>query len=86
MSTTIDSFTAVKGFCPYTLITRDGLVVPGDKNLGLLRYRDKLYAFASEEGMKDFTRSPDRYDTHISPTFSESDVKTLTNITIPQAS
>ncbi|KAJ3300584.1 hypothetical protein HK104_009919 [Borealophlyctis nickersoniae] len=49
------------GFCPYTLIRRDGLVLPGDKNLGLVRYRDKLYAFVSSEGAREFAKFPERY-------------------------
>lgn len=48
------------GFCPYTLIRRDGLVVPGDKNIGMIRYRDKLFAFASQEAAKEFSKFPDR--------------------------
>ncbi|KAI8837529.1 hypothetical protein BC829DRAFT_447634 [Chytridium lagenaria] len=49
------------GFCPYTLIRRDGVVVPGDKNLGLLRYRDRLFAFATSEAAREFSKYPDRY-------------------------
>ncbi|KAJ3168655.1 hypothetical protein HDU88_001548 [Geranomyces variabilis] len=49
------------GFCAHTLIKRDGLVVPGDKNLGLVRYRDKLYAFSSEEAVREFAKLPERY-------------------------
>ncbi|RKO92289.1 hypothetical protein BDK51DRAFT_24518 [Blyttiomyces helicus] len=49
------------GFCPYTLIRRDGLVVPGDKNIGLIRYRDRLFAFVSIEAAKDFAKFPERY-------------------------
>ncbi|KAJ3053219.1 hypothetical protein HK097_004771 [Rhizophlyctis rosea] len=49
------------GFCPYTLIRRDGLVLPGDKNNGLVRYRDRLFAFVSIDGAKEFVKFPDRY-------------------------
>ncbi|TPX65418.1 hypothetical protein SpCBS45565_g05200 [Spizellomyces sp. 'palustris'] len=49
------------GFCPYTLYKRDGLVLPGDKNLGLVRWRDKLYAFAALDSAKEFAKAPDRY-------------------------
>ncbi|KAI9327436.1 hypothetical protein BDR26DRAFT_940492 [Obelidium mucronatum] len=49
------------GFCSYSLIRRDGLVVPGDKNIGLLRYRDRLFAFATPEGAREFAKFPDRY-------------------------
>ncbi|KAJ3193575.1 hypothetical protein HK101_004586 [Irineochytrium annulatum] len=49
------------GFCPYTLIRRDGIILPGDKNLGLLRYRDRLFSFSSAEGAREFAKFPDRY-------------------------
>ncbi|KAI8801190.1 hypothetical protein BJ742DRAFT_779542 [Cladochytrium replicatum] len=49
------------GFCPYSLIRRDGLVKPGNKSLGLLRYRDRLFAFASFDAAKEFSKFPDRY-------------------------
>ncbi|KAJ3220411.1 hypothetical protein HDU67_000078 [Dinochytrium kinnereticum] len=49
------------GFCPYTLIRRDGVVTPGDKNLGLLRYRDRLFAFSNSEAAREFSKYPDRY-------------------------
>ncbi|KAI8911385.1 hypothetical protein DFJ77DRAFT_469813 [Powellomyces hirtus] len=49
------------GFCAHTLIKREGLVVPGDKNLGLVKYKDKLYAFSSEEAVREFSKLPERY-------------------------
>ncbi|KAI9341037.1 hypothetical protein DFJ73DRAFT_797744 [Zopfochytrium polystomum] len=48
------------GFCPHTLMKHDGLVVPGDKNLGMIRYRDRLFAFATQEGAREFAKFPDR--------------------------
>ncbi|KAJ3119100.1 hypothetical protein HDU96_000015 [Phlyctochytrium bullatum] len=49
------------GFCPYTLIKREGVVIPGDKNIGLLRYRDRLFAFVNAEAAREFSKFPDRY-------------------------
>ncbi|KAL5032977.1 hypothetical protein BDV3_001497 [Batrachochytrium dendrobatidis] len=49
------------GFCPYSLVTRDGLVVPGDKNIGMIRYKDKLFSFANLESMVGFCEAPERY-------------------------
>ncbi|KAJ3097053.1 hypothetical protein HDU97_005312 [Phlyctochytrium planicorne] len=49
------------GFCPYSLIRRDGVVIPGDKNIGLLRYRDRLFAFSNSEAAREFSKYPDRY-------------------------
>ena len=39
---------------------RDGLVVPGDRNLGLVRYRDRVFAFASETGVREFAKNPEK--------------------------
>ncbi|KAI8822053.1 uncharacterized protein EV422DRAFT_566477 [Fimicolochytrium jonesii] len=49
------------GFCPHTLIRREGLVVPGDKNYGLVKYRDKLYALANDNAIKEFAKLPELY-------------------------
>ncbi|ORY53172.1 hypothetical protein BCR33DRAFT_711519, partial [Rhizoclosmatium globosum] len=49
------------GYCSHTLIRRDGLVLPGDKNIGLLRYRDRLFSFATAEAAREFAKFPDRY-------------------------
>ncbi|KAI9095273.1 hypothetical protein DFS34DRAFT_662809 [Phlyctochytrium arcticum] len=53
------------GFCPYTLTTRDGLVVPGNKNLGLIRHRDKLYALATPQAARAFATTPDTHIEHV---------------------
>ncbi|KAJ3340612.1 hypothetical protein HDU93_006727 [Gonapodya sp. JEL0774] len=49
------------GFCPVTLVDRAGLVVPGDRNLGLVRYRDKCYAFAKKELVEKWAVDPEKY-------------------------
>ncbi|KAL2913743.1 hypothetical protein HK105_206759 [Polyrhizophydium stewartii] len=49
------------GFCAYSLITRSGLVVPGDKNLGMIRYKDRLFAFANLQAVAEFSKLPERY-------------------------
>ncbi|KAI9207195.1 uncharacterized protein BJ171DRAFT_578927 [Polychytrium aggregatum] len=49
------------GYCPYTLVKRDGLVSNGNRNIGLLKYRDRLYALVSIEAAKEFSKFPDRY-------------------------
>ncbi|KAJ2994646.1 hypothetical protein HDV02_001385 [Globomyces sp. JEL0801] len=47
------------GFCPYSLVECNGLVVPGDKNIGMIRYKDRLFAFATVAYAVEFARSPD---------------------------
>nr|KAJ3420559.1 hypothetical protein HK105_005531 [Polyrhizophydium stewartii] len=49
------------GFCAYSLITRSGLVVPGDKNLGMIRYKDRLFAFANLQAVAEFSKLPERW-------------------------
>lgn len=49
------------GFCPVTLALRDGVVIPGNKNIGLLRYKDFVFSFVNSEAAKEFARHPDKY-------------------------
>jgi Domain of unknown function len=37
------------------------MIIPGDKNLGMVRYKDQLFAFASLENAIKFMKSPDEY-------------------------
>ncbi|KAJ3268705.1 hypothetical protein HDV01_002358 [Terramyces sp. JEL0728] len=48
------------GFCPYALVSRDGLVVPGDKNIGMVRYKDRLLAFETIPAAVEFFKQPDQ--------------------------
>lgn len=45
------------GFCPMAVIKR-GMIIPGDKNLGLIRYRDQLFSFASLDSAVEFIKNP----------------------------
>nr|XP_057921544.1 cilia- and flagella-associated protein 206 isoform X2 [Doryrhamphus excisus] len=49
------------GFCGYTLLHNNGLLLPGNPYIGILRHRDKLYAFNSKEAAMKFARSPDHF-------------------------
>ncbi|KAJ3321622.1 hypothetical protein HDV06_004037 [Boothiomyces sp. JEL0866] len=49
------------GFCPYALVSREGLVVPGDKNIGMVRYKDRLLAFENIPAAVEFFKQPDHY-------------------------
>jgi len=48
------------GFCPYAVVTR-GLIVPGDKNIGLIRYSDRLISFESQTSAVEFMKQPELY-------------------------
>ncbi|KAG4105778.1 hypothetical protein H8356DRAFT_1633378 [Neocallimastix lanati (nom. inval.)] len=49
------------GFCPYEFVKRDELLKSGDRNIGLLQYKDKVYSFSSIEGAVEFSKNPDYY-------------------------
>lgn len=44
-----------------TVLAKDGIVVPGNKNIGLLRYNDNVYSFAGKEEALEFAKRPMRY-------------------------
>ncbi|KNE64727.1 hypothetical protein AMAG_19268 [Allomyces macrogynus ATCC 38327] len=48
------------GFCPVSLVAPRtlGLVVPGNWNHGVIKYRDKLYAFRTPSEAKQFAAAP----------------------------
>ena len=47
------------GFCPVSLVDKFGMVVPGDKTLGLLKFKDKLYTFDTLASAKKFAIAPE---------------------------
>ncbi|KAL7749010.1 hypothetical protein RI367_005659 [Sorochytrium milnesiophthora] len=49
------------GFCSVTCVTQAGLILPGDWNLGIVRYKDRLYAFSSTAAAKRFAAQPEAY-------------------------
>ncbi|KAM9782723.1 cilia- and flagella-associated protein 206-like [Neosynchiropus ocellatus] len=46
------------GFCGYTLVTSDGLLLPGNPSVGVLKHMDKFYAFSSRDAARMFARRP----------------------------
>ncbi|KAK7907524.1 hypothetical protein WMY93_016136 [Mugilogobius chulae] len=49
------------GFCGHALVCQDGLLLPGNPQLGLLKYKDKLYTFSSREAALQFASAPEHY-------------------------
>ncbi|XP_008275457.1 cilia- and flagella-associated protein 206 [Stegastes partitus] len=49
------------GFCGYTLVNRDGLLLPGNPHIGVLKHKEKLYVFSSKEAALKFASSPDDF-------------------------
>ncbi|XP_068564404.1 cilia- and flagella-associated protein 206 [Cebidichthys violaceus] len=49
------------GVCGYALVNRDGLLLPGNPHIGVLKHEEKLYAFSSKEAALKFASSPDDF-------------------------
>ncbi|KAM3930607.1 cilia- and flagella-associated protein 206 [Leptodactylus fuscus] len=49
------------GFCGFTIATRDGLLLPGNPGIGILKHRDRYYLFSSKEAAYKFAQDPDHY-------------------------
>lgn len=50
-----------RGFCPYEFATKSGLLLPGNPAIGILKYKDKNYAFCSKEAACLFADNPEIY-------------------------
>lgn len=50
-----------QGYCPWTIVTRQGLLLPGNPNLGIIRYKGKHFSFVSDVAMRDFVVDPEKY-------------------------
>ncbi|XP_042359814.1 cilia- and flagella-associated protein 206 [Plectropomus leopardus] len=53
------------GVCGYTLVSRDGLLLPGNPHIGVLKHQEKLYVFRSKEAALTFASSPDNFITEV---------------------
>ncbi|XP_069829653.1 cilia- and flagella-associated protein 206 [Dendropsophus ebraccatus] len=49
------------GFCGFTIATRDGLLLPGNPGIGILKHRERYYIFSSKEAAYMFAQDPDHY-------------------------
>ncbi|XP_044531319.1 cilia- and flagella-associated protein 206 [Gracilinanus agilis] len=50
-----------RGFCGYTFAVKDGLLVPGNPAIGILKYKERYYTFSSKEAAYTFAENPDKY-------------------------
>lgn len=50
-----------QGYCPWTVVSRQGLLLPGNPNIGIIRFRGKHYSFSSEKNMRDFCEDPEKF-------------------------
>ncbi|XP_053143263.1 cilia- and flagella-associated protein 206 isoform X2 [Hemicordylus capensis] len=49
------------GFCAYTFAVKDGLLLPGNPSIGVLKHKEKYYAFTSKEAAYAFAKNPEKY-------------------------
>lgn len=52
---------AFNGFCPVTLVERNGLLLPGDVVLGSVKWERKYYAFVDQEKRAKFQENPAKW-------------------------
>ncbi|XP_013366311.1 PREDICTED: UPF0704 protein C6orf165 homolog isoform X4 [Chinchilla lanigera] len=50
-----------RGFCGYTLATTDGLLLPGNPSIGILKYKEKYYNFNTRDAAYLFAENPEKY-------------------------
>uniref|UniRef100_A0A8C5QWM6 Cilia- and flagella-associated protein 206 n=1 Tax=Leptobrachium leishanense TaxID=445787 RepID=A0A8C5QWM6_9ANUR len=49
------------GFCGFTIAAKDGLLLPGNPDIGILNYKERYYRFSSKEAAYMFAKDPDHY-------------------------
>lgn len=50
-----------QGYCPWTIVRRKGLLLPGNPALGVVRYKNSFNVFVHEEALKAFLANPRTY-------------------------
>jgi len=50
-----------QGFCPWTVVHRSGLLLPGKPAAGVVRYAGRFFVFADQQGLQDFVDDPEAY-------------------------
>ncbi|KAL2792277.1 cilia- and flagella-associated protein 206 [Daubentonia madagascariensis] len=50
-----------RGFCAYTFATTDGLLLPGNPAIGILKYKEKYYTFNTRDAAYSFAENPENY-------------------------
>ncbi|XP_047244887.1 cilia- and flagella-associated protein 206 isoform X2 [Girardinichthys multiradiatus] len=53
------------GFCGYMIVNRDGLLLPGNPFIGVLKHKERFYAFSSKEAALTFASCPDDFVTEV---------------------
>jgi len=50
-----------RGYCPWSIFTYNGLLVPSNPKMGLLQFKNIYYAFTSAEGAYEFASDPEAF-------------------------
>ena len=50
-----------QGFCGWSLVVYDRLLIPSNPGIGVLRYKDNYYAFCDKQAAYEFSNAPERY-------------------------
>ncbi|XP_074189379.1 cilia- and flagella-associated protein 206 isoform X3 [Rhinolophus sinicus] len=50
-----------RGFCAYTFATTDGLLLPGNPAIGILKHKEKYYTFSTRSAAYSFAENPEIY-------------------------
>lgn len=50
-----------QGFCAWTIVKRQGLLLPGKPELGVIRYNNRFFVFANQVAIKTFMDDPDLF-------------------------
>ncbi|TMW58568.1 hypothetical protein Poli38472_010127 [Pythium oligandrum] len=50
-----------QGFCPWTIVERGGLLLPGDPSLGVVQYQNAYHVFVNKRAVQEFMLHPRRY-------------------------
>ena len=50
-----------QGFCPWSIVERKGLLMPGKPALGIVRHGDQFFAFAHATALQAFLEEPEAY-------------------------
>lgn len=50
-----------QGYCPWSIVHRGGLLLPGNPALGIIRVLGRHYSFTSPAAMQDFCEDPEKY-------------------------
>ena len=54
------SLCVLQGFCGWTLVNYDRLLLPANAQVGVLRHKEHYYAFATKTAAQEFAANPDQ--------------------------